>query len=113
MRIFSACTSASKAFPVGGQPSDLTLLGKDDRLQRTRVVGKRIARNGHGRALPENRRPGTAISSLRYTTRDGGAVQAGRRQSMPSQSMASCAEVSRTAPSAGDGQGKRPFSSTL
>src|SRR5690625_1536717 len=48
-----------------------------------------------------------------YTTRDGGAVQAGRRQSIPSQSMASCAEVSRTGPSAKDGQGKRPCSRTL
>ena len=46
------------------------------------------------------------------TTRAGGAVQAGRRQSMPSHSIANCAAVSRAA-SAGDGHGKRPFSRTL
>ena len=46
-------------------------------------------------------------------TRPGGALQAGRRQSIPSQSIASCAAVSRATPSAGEGQGKRPFSSTL
>jgi hypothetical protein len=50
-----------------------------------------------------------AISTLRgeiplkrgdyHPTRAGGAPQSGRRQSIPSHSIASCAEVSRTAPS--------------
>jgi hypothetical protein len=53
------------------------------------------------------------IPLLNQTTRAGGDVHAGRRQSIPSQSIANCAEVSRMAPSAGDGHGNRPRSSTL
>jgi hypothetical protein len=53
-----------------------------------------------------------AVRQRRYAVLAGGDDQDGRRQSMPSQSMASCALVSRAVPSAPDGQGKRPFSST-
>lgn len=41
-----------------------------------------------------------------HATRSGGGLQAGRRQSMPSQSMGRCAGVSRAV--AGNGHGKRP-----
>ena len=51
---------------------------------------------------------------MNHTTRAGGAVQAGRRQSMPSHGMDNSPVVNRSAvPSADDGHGKRPFSSTL
>ncbi len=49
----------------------------------------------------------------RHPTRAGGAPQVGRRQSMPSQSMASCALVNRVAPSLALGHGKLPRSRTL
>lgn len=51
--------------------------------------------------------------SICQAMRCGGALQDGRRQSMPSHSIASCAAVSRAVPSARDGQGKRPRSRTL
>ena len=43
----------------------------------------------------------------------GRQVRSGARQSIPSNSIDSCAGVSRTTPSAGEGQMKRPFSSRL
>lgn len=45
--------------------------------------------------------------------RAGGAPQSGRRQSIPSHSIASWAEVSRATPASVFGQGKRPRSRTL
>ena len=63
----------------------------------------------------------SADSITRYVRREsksrahpaacGRHVRTGIRQSMPSSSMPSCAGVSTTQPSAGDGHTKRPFSS--
>ena len=50
---------------------------------------------------------------MNHPTRAGGAPRSGLRQPIPSHSIASCAEVKRTAPSPGFGHGKRPFRSTL
>ena len=57
----------------------------------------------------------TALDSLdNQLTRRGGELHFGRRQSIPSHSIASCAAVNRALPSAArDGQGKRPRSRTL
>ncbi len=103
--------------PVGRRDAgDLPMLGKDDRLQGGGVLGQRVDVDLHAAAYPPERQDATSISLNRrsnHTTRAGGAVQAGRRQSIPSHSIASCAEVNRATPSAGDGHGKRPFSSTL
>ena len=46
------------------------------------------------------------VQGLIQTARCGGALHAGRRQSIPSHSIANCAGANRTVPSAGDGQGK-------
>jgi hypothetical protein len=53
------------------------------------------------------------VLSRYQLTRAGGGPQSGQRKSMPSQSIAGCAEVSRTAPSPSAGQGKRPRSKTF
>jgi hypothetical protein len=51
--------------------------------------------------------PYPAVTPDFQAIRDGGDDQDGRRQSMPSHSIASCAAVKRAVPSAADGQGKR------
>ena len=89
---------------------------RDQRLQKRRIIGKDL---GHGRhASSYHKTAGMAIktrcfSEINQPTRAGGAPQSGLRQSIPSQSIANCAEVRRAAPSPCAGQGKRPFSSTL
>ena len=94
----------------------LRLQGGDHRPQQGRIFGKacgvtRHAAEYHGAA-------GSTIKTRRFRrinhpTRAGGTPQSGRRQSIPSHSIASCADVSRTAPEVVVGHGKRPRSSTL
>jgi hypothetical protein len=92
------------------------LQGGDHRLQNSGIFGKdgRVARH----ATTYHARSGSTIKTRRFgqtthPTRAGGAPQSGRRQSIPSHSIASCADVSRTAPELVFGQGKRPRSRTL
>jgi len=100
----------------GRHPGGFLALGEDDRLQRGGIVRQGFGRRRHAAILYEATAGASFVlksSTENQTTRAGGAVQAGRRQSIPSHNIASCAEVSRATPSAGDGQGKRPRSSTL
>ena len=92
------------------------LQGSDHRLQKSGIIRQWRGNIGHGRGY-HARRSGTTKTSdsrgINHPTRAGGAPQFGLRQSIPSQSIASCAEVRRTLPSVALGHGKRPFSSTL
>jgi hypothetical protein len=91
-----------------GLVGELAGLRGDDRAEHVDVIGKIGGGSAH-QGLSLICRAG----SNRYAVLAGGEDQDGRRQSMPSHSMANCAPVSRAAPSAADGQGKRPFSSTF
>jgi hypothetical protein len=91
-------------------------LGGDDRAQGFHIF--RQVRDGlaHGQILADLplSKKRFCLESLEFqAVRDGGDDQDGRRQSMPSHSIANCAAVNRAAPSAAEGQGKRPRSSTL
>ena len=99
-----------------GQHRVLRPQGDNHRLQNSGIFGKdgRVARH----AITYHTRSGISIKTrhfrqINHPTRAGGAPQSGRRQSIPSHSIASCAEVSRTAPELVFGQGKRPRSRTL
>ena len=90
--------------------------GNDHRLQNGGIVGQ--IRGGSRHAHVYHCTPASAIKTrqnrwINHPTRAGGAPQSGRRQSIPSHSMASCAEVRRATPASVFGQGKRPRSSTL
>ncbi len=98
------------------------LIGELDRLRgNDRTQGFHIfweVRGGlaHGRILADlllSKKHFCLESPDFQAVRDGGDDQDGRRQSMPSHSIASCAAVNRAAPSAAEGQGKRPRSRTL
>ena len=80
----------------------------DDRAERLDIIGQIGGGSAHQSLSLICRAAGN-----RYAVLTGGEDQEGRRQSMPSHSIANCALVSRAVPSAADGQGKRPFSSTL
>lgn len=89
---------------------------RGDAQPSRRIVGKILGRIRH--APDYHRRGRKTIKTKRFSginqpTRAGGAPQCGLRQSMASHSIASCAEVRRTAPSPRAGQPKRPFRSTL
>lgn len=92
------------------------LQGGDHRLQNSGIFGKdgRIAQHAttyHGRSRSTIKT--SLFRWINHPTRAGGAPLSGRRQSMPSHNIASCAEVSRTAPELVFGQGKRPRSRIL
>ena len=99
-----------------GLVGEFDRLRGDDRTQGFdifRQVGDGLA---HGRILADLplSKKRFCLESLDFqAVRDGGDDQEGRRQSMPSHSIASCAAVNRAAPSAAEGQGKRPRSRTL
>ena len=104
--------------PVGGlDPGDLRPKAEHHGPQNRRIFGKGFGLGSHGRMIRDagaQFHVKSLIRSANHTTRAGGDDQAGRRQSIPSHSIDSCAEVSRSAvPSACEGHGKRPFSSTL
>jgi hypothetical protein len=91
-----------------GLVGDLPSLRRDDRAEHLDIIGQVGGGSAHqGLSLI------CPVPGNRYAVLTGGEDQEGRRQSMPSHSMANCALVSRAVPSADDGQGKRPFSSTL
>jgi len=98
---------------------DLRILrpqGNNHRLQNGGIVGQ--IKGGSRHAHVYHYTPDSAIKTrqnrwINQPTRAGGAPQSGLRQSIPSQSMASCAEVRRAIPASVFGQGKRPRSSTL
>lgn len=94
----------------------LRLKRDDHRLQNGGVIGENVDVFGHAdryHAMSSRTNKTRGIRVINHPTRAGGAPQSGRRQSIPSQSMASCAEVSRAIPASVLGQGKRPRSSTL
>ncbi len=94
----------------------LRLKRGDHRLQNGGVIGENVGVYGHAdryHAVSSKSNKTRGIRVINHPTRAGGAPQSGRRQSIPSQSMASCADVSRAIPASVLGQGKRPRSSTL
>ena len=100
-----------------GRHARILRLKRDDhRLQNGGVIGENVGVFGHAdkyHAVSSKANKTKGIRGVNHPTRAGGAPQSGRRQSIPSQSMASCAEVSRAMPPSVLGQGKRPRSSTL
>jgi hypothetical protein len=92
------------------------LQGHDHRLQNRGII--RQTRCGGRHARVYHAPPGIAMKTrknrrINQPPRAGGAPQFGRRQSIPSHSIASCAGVSRTLPSVAVGHGNRPRSRTL
>src|SRR3546814_13218481 len=88
----------------------LNVIGQGGRLQRHEYTlpspGCRLERQ------PPPTGPGESIGRS-YPASSGRQVRRGIRQSIPSTSSASCAGVTTTLPSAGDGHTNRPFSSRL
>ena len=104
------------AYQRGRDLRAFRLQGCDQRLQERRIIRKDPGHSRH--ASDDHKAARVSMKTRCFTemdqpTRAGGAPRSGRRQSMPSQSIANCAEVKRAAPSPRAGQGKRPFSSTL
>jgi hypothetical protein len=102
---FSFSTRRSRAWNSASLAASAAACSTMIARRRSGSVGRRsatktmtpsaVARLGHqGRLLNSGRC---------HATRSGGAVRRGRRQSMPSSGIDSCADVSRTVPSAGDG----------
>ena len=88
------------------QVLDFPALGGNQGFQGLDVVRKEVGRASHGAML-------LVFSSVEHQTARTGAVRSGRRQSMPSNSIASCAVVRETLPLVACGQTKRPCSSRL
>src|SRR5690606_7760277 len=88
------------------QVLDFPALGGNQGFQGLDVVRKEVGRASHGAML-------LVFSSVEHQTARTGAVRSGRRQSMPSNSIASCAVVKETLPLVACGQTKRPCSSRL
>src|SRR5204863_1200022 len=91
---------------------------RDDLLQRLRVVRQLIGRERH--SLIESHRPPFDAAEARADSlcrsqpaSIGCEVRNGRRQSMPSSSIDSCAGVSTASPCSARGHTKRPRSSLL
>ena len=91
-----------------GLVGELPSLRGNDRAEHVDIIGQIGGGSAHQYLSLICR-----VAGNRYAVRLGGDDQDGLRQSMPSHSIANCALVSRAVPSAADGQGKRPFSSTL
>ena len=85
------------------QVLDFPALGGNQGFQGLDVVRKEVGRASHGAML-------LVFSSVEHQTARTGAVRSGRRQSMPSNSIASCAVVKETLPLVACGQTKRPCS---
>jgi hypothetical protein len=87
----------------------LAMLARNDRLQAGDIIGQSLAGgSGSHPAIV----PGVSMSCAHYAARSG-AVRMGRRQSMPSRSIDSCAGLSDADPLFACGRMKRPRSSRL
>jgi hypothetical protein len=105
-------------FPRLTLARDVGGLGGDDPMQHGDVAGKIGEVESHARIVTTaraqiTRRMTPESKSRVYPAACGCHVRTGIRQSIPSSNMPSCAGVSATLPSAGEGHTKRPFSSRL